>query len=297
MCPLRTPCPVPPNLTSGPSVDAQGISKIVARGPTLVMGVVNVTPDSFYPPSAASDPEDASAYARKLHAQGADILDVGGESSRPGSDPVGADEELRRIVPVFEALSGIGAALSIDTYRAETARRAIELGAAFVNDITALQGDPDMAAVVAESDSDCVLMHMQGDPKTMQAAPHYADVMDEIRRFFEARMEYATSEGIAEERIWLDPGFGFGKTVSHNLDIVRRLKELKSFGRPIVVGVSNKSTIGSVLDLPVNERMEGTAATVAVAIWNGADCVRVHDVESMKRVAAMTDALVGNGRE
>ena len=265
------------------------------RPSTLVMGVVNVTPDSFYTPSAISEPEDASAYARRLYSLGADILDVGGESSRPGSEPVGANEELRRIVPVFEGLSGIPATLSIDTCRAETARRAIELGAALVNDITAFRGDPEMAAVVAQSEADCILMHMQGNPKTMQAAPHYDDVVDEIRRFFEARMEYATSEGVAEEKIWLDPGFGFGKTASHNLTILRRLKEFKDLGRPIVVGASNKSTIGDVLKLPVDERMEGTAATVAVAIWNGADCVRVHDVKAMKRVAAMTDAIVGKG--
>jgi dihydropteroate synthase len=282
-------------LLSGLSVGAREIAAAASRRETLVMGVVNVTPDSFYPASAASEPEDALGHACMLHTQGADILDVGGESSRPGSDSVGLEEELRRILPVFEALSGISATLSVDTYRAETARRAIGFGATLVNDITALRGDPEMAAVVAESNADCVLMHMLGDPKTMQVAPKYEDVVDDIIRFFEERMEYAISEGIAEDRIWLDPGFGFGKTVDHNLTILRRLREFKSLGRPIVVGTSNKSTIGSVLDLPVDERVEGTAATVAIAIWNGADCVRVHDVAQMKRVAAMTDAIVWKG--
>jgi dihydropteroate synthase len=227
---------------------------------------------------------------------GADILDIGGESTKPGSDPVGADEELRRIVPAFEALAGRGYRLSIDTYRAETARRALALGATMVNDITGLRGDPGMAAAVAESGAECVIMHMQGDPKTMQKEPHYTDVIDEISRFFEERLEYACKSGIPGNRIWLDPGFGFGKSVGHNLTVLRRLADFKRFGRPVLIGTSNKSTIGAVLDVPAEDRLEGTAATVALAIANGASAVRVHDVRAMARVARMCDAVLGRGQ-
>jgi dihydropteroate synthase len=260
---------------------------------TLVMGVLNVTPDSFYGPSRVAGPQAALARAQEMVRDGADILDVGGESSRPGSDPVDPEEELQRIVPVFEALRGQGFRLSIDTNRAETARRALALGATMVNDITGLRGDPRMTAVVAESGCECVIMHMQGDPKTMQSAPQYIDVIGDICRFFEERLEFACKAGITENRIWLDPGFGFGKNVGHNLTVLRRLAEFKRFGRPVLVGTSNKSTIGAVLDLPPEERLEGTAATVALAIANGADAVRMHDVRAMARVARMTDAILG----
>ncbi len=268
----------------------------LSRGKTLVMGVLNVTPDSFYTPSRISGAKAALDRAQAMVRDGADILDIGGESTRPGSESVGQDEELRRIVPVFEALAGQGFRLSIDTYRAETARRALALGATMVNDITGLRGDAGMAAVVAESGSECVIMHMQGDPKTMQTAPKYADVIDEISSFFEERLQFAGKAGIPENRIWLDPGFGFGKSVGHNLVILRRLAEFKRFGRPVLVGTSNKSTIGAVLDVPPGERLEGTAATVALAIANGADAVRVHDVRAMVRVARMSDAVLGRGQ-
>ncbi len=262
---------------------------------TLIMGVLNRTPDSFFSPSRVQDVELAVERARAMVRDGADIVDVGGESSRPGSEPVSVDEELRRIVPVFEALKGAGLRLSVDTYRAETARRAVALGATMVNDITGLRGDPAMAGVVAETGCECVIMHMQGDPKTMQSAPQYVDVIDDIRRFFEERLEFACKAGITENRIWLDPGFGFGKNVGHNLTILRRLAEFKRFGRPLLVGTSNKATIGAVLDVPPEERGEGTAATVALAIANGADAVRVHDVRGMARVARMSDAILGRG--
>ncbi len=257
------------------------------------MGVINPTPDSFYDGGRIQTVEEAFQYAREAVAHGADILDIGGESSRPGADPVSADEEQRRVLPVIEHVAALGVPVSVDTYRADTAREALRCGATVVNDITALRGDPEMAAVLAESECACVLMHMRGTPKTMQQAPHYADVVDDIAAFFDERLSFAVRAGIAEERVWLDPGFGFGKRVEHNLEILRRLDVFQRFGRPVLVGTSNKSTIGAVLDLPVDERLEGTAATVAVAIMRGADAVRVHQVKAMARVARMTDAIMG----
>lgn len=258
---------------------------------TLVMGIVNITPDSFYDGGRLESPDAAAGHAHKLAQQGADILDIGAESTRPGSDPLPETVEQQRLLPVLQRLAGIGVPISVDTYHAGTARKALEWGAALINDVTALRGDPEMAGVIAEAGCPCILMHMQGHPKTMQIDPRYDDVVEDICRFFEERMESAVARGIAESAIWLDPGFGFGKTVEHNLVLLRRLNEFKRFGRPLVVGTSNKGTIGKVLELPVDERLEGTAATVAVAVWNGADCVRVHDVRAMARVAKMTDAI------
>ncbi len=261
---------------------------------TLVMGVLNATPDSFYAPSRVRDPRTALNRARQMIADGADILDVGGESSRPGSDPVTQGEELRRVVPVLESISGHGYRISIDTYRAETVRQALAFGVTMVNDITALRGDAETAAVVAESGVDCVLMHMLGTPKNMQTAPEYKDVVDDICRFFEERLAFAVRAGIAENRLWLDPGFGFGKTVRHNLDMLRRLAEFKRFGRPLLVGTSNKATLGAVLGgAEPNDRAEGTAASVAIAVMNGADAVRVHDVRAMARVVRVCDTVAG----
>jgi len=192
-----------------------------------------------------------------------------------------------------EACAAMGPPVSIDTYHASTAKACIEAGAAMVNDITALRGDPEMVEVIASEGVDCVLMHMQGDPTTMQRAPSYTDVLDDIRAFLEGRLAFAVKQGIDEHRLWIDPGFGFGKTVAHNLELLRRLGELKGLGRPILVGTSNKSTIGTVLGAPADDRDAGTAATVAVAIANGADAVRVHNVRMMARVARMTDAIYG----
>jgi dihydropteroate synthase len=259
---------------------------------TLIMGIINVTPDSFYDGGAIQGPEAALHHAAQMKRDGADIVDIGGESSRPGADPVSVETECARVIPVLDAVEPLGVAISIDTYHAETARRALEHGARMVNDITALRHDAEMAAAVADAHCDCVLMHMLGTPRTMQSDPRYADVVDDICRFFEERLNYAVKQGIAETALWLDPGFGFGKTVVHNLTILRRLSEFRKFGRPIVIGTSNKSTIGAVLHAPVHDRAEGTAATIAVAIANGADGVRVHDVKTMARVAQMTDAIV-----
>lgn len=262
---------------------------------TVIMGVVNATPDSFYAPSRKATVAQAVETAREALAAGADVMDVGGESSRPGAEPVPVDEEIARVVPVIEALTALGCPVSVDTYRAETARRALAAGAAMVNDITGLRGDPEMAGVAADSGAEVVIMHMLGTPRTMQQDPTYGDVVDDIRAFFERQVEAALAAGVARERIWLDPGFGFGKTVDHNLELLRRLEEFTALGFPILVGTSNKSTIGKVLDLPVTERLEGTAATVALAIRNGASMVRVHDVKPMARVVRMTDAILGKG--
>jgi dihydropteroate synthase len=262
---------------------------------TLVMGVLNVTPDSFFDGGAWCDAEIAQRHAVRMAEEGADILDIGGESSRPGADRVTSAEEWRRIGPVLEALRDNPTPLSVDTYHAETARRALDHGVAMINDITALRGDPGMAAVIADAGCPCVLMHMQGMPDTMQDAPRYDDVVDDVVSFFEERLTTATKAGITESDIWIDPGFGFGKTPKHNLTLLRRLGEFTRLGRPILIGTSNKSTIGAVLDAPVDDRLEGTAATVALAIANGADAVRVHDVRAMARVARMTDAVLGRG--
>jgi dihydropteroate synthase len=264
---------------------------LAATQKTLVMGVVNVTPDSFYDRGSLADPKAAFEHAKKLIEDGADILDIGGESTRPGAEPLTVEDELARVLPVLEKVGELGLPVSVDTYHAGTARRALELGAAMINDISAFRGDPGMVEVVARAGCPYVLMHMQGNPRTMQDDPHYDDVVADICRFFEERMEFAIAHGVEESAIWLDPGFGFGKTTEHNLTLLRRLEEFKRFGRPLLVGTSNKGTIGKVLGLPVEERLEGTAATVAVAIWNGADCVRVHDVRAMARVAKMTDAI------
>lgn len=259
------------------------------------MGVLNVTPDSFFDGGRFPSAETALSHARQLASIGADIIDIGGESSRPGSDPLPPSEEQARVLPVLDGLGDCPVPLSVDTYHATTARQAVNRGAVMINDITALRGDPAMAETVAEAGCECVLMHMQGEPKTMQREPHYRDVVDDICLFFEERLNAAIAAGVNEERIWLDPGFGFGKTAGHNLQLLRRLGEFQRLGRPILVGTSNKSTIGVVLDAPVEDRAEGTAATVAIAIAHGAAAVRVHDVEAMARVAQMSDAVMGYG--
>lgn len=260
---------------------------------TLVMGIINLTPDSFCDGGEVDGPEAAVARARQMMVDGADILDIGGESSRPGAEPVSIEVECARVIPALEALRPHDYRISVDTYHAETARRALACGAAMINDISALRSDPGMAEVIASARCECVLMHMLGSPRTMQDAPRYGNVIDDLLAFFEERIDYAVRAGIHEHTIWIDPGFGFGKTVEHNLEIIRQLHAFKALGRPVLVGVSNKSTIGALLGgAPVEERMEGTAAAIAVAIANGADCVRVHDVKAMARVAKVADAIV-----
>ena len=252
------------------------------------MGVVNVTPDSFSDGGVNLDPGDAVATARRMVEEGAAIVDVGGESTRPGSGGVSADEELRRVVPVLERLDAFP--LSIDTSKAEVARRALALGAELVNDVTALRGDPRMAEVVAESGAYLCLMHMQGDPRTMQADPRYDDVVDDVKAFLAERLAAAVAAGIPEQRICLDPGIGFGKTVEHNFELVRRLPELTALGRPVVVGFSRKSSLGKLLGDP-SATTGSVAASVGAAVAayeRGATILRVHDVR--EHVEALTAA-------
>jgi len=255
-------------------------------GRVLIMGILNVTPDSFSDGGRFLSPDAAVKRALIMEKEGADIIDVGGESSRPGAEPVPVEEELRRVIPVLERLRGkLRIPISIDTTKAEVAEAALRAGASIVNDTSALRFDPAMASVVAEFGAGLVLMHMLGTPKTMQQAPHYEDVVREVRDFLAERALYAQSQGIPREAIAVDPGIGFGKTVEHNLELLRRLPELVEFGFPVLVGPSRKSFIGAILGLGVEERLEGTLAACAVAVVRGADILRVHDVREVRRAA------------
>jgi dihydropteroate synthase len=257
------------------------------------MGVVNVTPDSFSDGGVHLDPEVAAAAGRRMIGEGAAIVDVGGESTRPGSQGVTLDEELSRVVPVLERLDGVP--VSIDTAKAEVARRALALGAELVNDVTALRGDPRLAELVAESHCYLCLMHMQGEPRTMQVSPTYDDVVADVAAFLDARLRFAVDAGIAEERICLDPGIGFGKTVAQNFELVRRLDELAALGRPIVIGFSRKSSLGRVLGDP-QARTGPLAASVAAAVTayeRGATILRVHDVREHVEALTVAAAVLG----
>ncbi len=257
----------------------------------LVMGVVNVTPDSFSDGGEFLDPRRAIEHAAELVREGADLLDIGGESTRPGAAAVDADEERRRVLPVLDGLVGIGVPVSIDTSKAAVADAALDAGATWVNDVTALRADPDLAVLCAERRCEVVLMHMLGDPRTMQEDPRYVDVVEDVRAFLAERVEAAVAAGIDEERIWIDPGIGFGKTVEHNLELLRRLGELRELGRPILVGASRKSFIGKITGREVGERVGGSIAAHVLAVANGADAVRVHDVaatrDALKTLAAL----------
>jgi dihydropteroate synthase len=242
-----------------------------------IMGVVNVTPDSFSDGGRYLDARAAIGHGEQLAAEGAAMLDVGGESTRPGADPVSEEEELRRVVPVVEGLAGV-ARISIDTSKVAVAAAALDAGADYVNDVTAFRSDPDLAGLVAERGVDCCLMHMLGTPRTMQQDPRYDDVVSEVKAFLEARLAYAVGEGVAEERVMLDPGIGFGKTVEHNLELIRRLDEIVAIGRPVVFGVSRKSFLGKLTGREVGERAVATAAANVLALERGASIFRVHDV-------------------
>jgi dihydropteroate synthase len=253
-----------------------------------LMGVVNVTPDSFSDGGSFEDPEAAIEHALMLVDDGADILDIGGESTRPGAAPVPTSVELERVLPVLEGVRAAGCAteISIDTSKAHVAAAALAAGATLVNDVTALRGDHEMAAVVAGSGARCCLMHMLGEPRTMQRDPRYDEVVSDVKFFLHARMEFAIEHGIAEDRILLDPGIGFGKTVAHNLELLRRLDEIVELGRPVVIGTSRKSFLGKLTDgRDSGERLAGTIATNVIAYERGASVFRVHDV------AAVADAL------
>ena len=265
-----------------------------ADGEFVVMGVVNVTPDSFSDGGLFLDARAAIAHALELERAGAQILDVGGESTRPGATPVGEAEERRRVVPVLEGLqtAGTRAQISIDTSKAAVAAAAIAAGATFVNDVTALRSDPAMVDVVAEAKVDCCLMHMLGEPRTMQRDPRYGDVVSEVKAFLEQRLEFAVSHGVAEERILLDPGIGFGKTAEHNLELLRRLDEIVALGRPVAIGTSRKSFLGKITAKPVEDRIAATIATNVFAYLRGARVFRVHDVAPVHDALAIMAATV-----
>jgi dihydropteroate synthase len=258
-----------------------------------LMGVVNVTPDSFSDGGLYLDPEAAVAHGLELAEAGAEILDVGGESTRPGAEPVGEEEELRRVVPVIGGLAGSQTRISVDTSKAAVAAAALDAGAGIVNDETALRGDGEMASLCAERGATVVLMHMLGEPRTMQEDPRYDDVVAEVKAFLAERLEAALAAGIDERRVWLDPGIGFGKTGAHNMELLRRLGELRELGRPLVIGASRKSFIGKVDGSPADQRLGGTIASSVLAAAEGADVLRVHDVAEMRQALTVATAILG----
>jgi dihydropteroate synthase len=266
---------------------------IEARFPRpSVMGVVNVTPDSFSDGGINFSAADAVASTRRMLNEGAAIVDVGGESTRPGSEGISLDEELRRVVPVLQKLQGLP--VSIDTAKAEVARKALELGAELVNDVTALRGDPELAEVVAEHPAYLCLMHMHGEPRTMQVNPQYDDVVADVARFLDERLTFAVAQGIPEELICLDPGIGFGKTVEHNFELLRRLDELRTLGRPLLVGISRKSSLGKIMGDPT-AKTGSTAASIGAAVLayeRGASIFRVHDVRQHVEALSAARAVV-----
>ncbi|MGI8587768.1 MAG: dihydropteroate synthase [Chloroflexia bacterium] len=264
------------------------------RRRTLVMGILNMTPDSFSGDGLGTDLDAALARARAMAAYGADILDVGGMSTRPGAEEIGEAEEMRRVLPLIRTLAAeTDLPISVDTYRTAVAAAALDAGAVIVNDITGLHAEPDLAEAVAAHGAALVLMHIKGTPRTMQENPHYTDLIGEIRAYLQEGLERALAAGVGRDRIWADPGIGFGKTIHHNLEILRRLGELGSLGVPLLVGTSRKAFIGRILSgRPPEERVSGTAATIALSIAHGADIVRVHDVASAVDVARIADAIV-----
>jgi dihydropteroate synthase len=260
---------------------------------THIMGILNVTPDSFSESGLYFDKSEAVNRAVQMVEEGGDIIDIGGESTRPGSEPVTIEEELRRTIPVIEALAKeIKVPISIDTYKAEVAKRALGAGASMVNDISGLRFDPGMSEIVSEYEVPVVIMHIKGTPKNMQQNPVYEALLQEIMDYFRVGIRLAMESGIAEDRIIIDPGIGFGKTFEHNLKILNSLHDLTLFEKPLLVGPSRKAFIGKILgDAAVTDRLEGTAAAVAVSIINGANIVRVHDVKEMVKVAKVADAI------
>ncbi|MBV9004651.1 MAG: dihydropteroate synthase [Solirubrobacterales bacterium] len=263
-------------------------------GAFRLMGVVNVTPDSFSDGGLYLDPSEAIARGLELEAEGAAILDIGGESTRPGAAPVAEEVELGRVLPVIEGLvsAGTKAQLSIDTYKGAVATAALQAGATLVNDVTALRGDPEMAGIIADAGADCCLMHMLGDPRTMQLDPRYEDVVSDVKAFLVERMSLAVDEGVAEEHILLDPGIGFGKTVRHNLELVRRIHELVVVGRTVVIGTSRKSFLGKLTGREAQERVAGTIATNVLAYERGVRVFRVHDVAPVHDALEVAAATV-----
>jgi dihydropteroate synthase len=268
-----------------------------------LMGIVNVTPDSFSDGGEHLAPESAVAHGLELVAQGADILDVGGESTRPGAEPVSTERELERVLPVIGALAarGVSAQLSIDTSKAAVASAALAAGASLVNDVSAFRADPEMAAVVAQAGCDCCLMHMQGEPRTMQQHARYDDVVDDVRAFLAERIEFALAHGIAARRIMVDPGIGFAKNADHNLELIARLQEIVELGPPVVIGTSRKSFLGLLIGhargsqdpVATSERLAGTLASNVLAYERGASVFRVHDVAPVRDALAVAAATLG----
>jgi dihydropteroate synthase len=258
------------------------------------MGIVNVTPDSFSDGGRFLEAEAAVAHGLQLAGEGAHILDIGGESTRPGAEPVAAEEELRRVLPVVDALADRGHRISIDTTKLEVAQAALDAGATIVNDVSAFRFAPALAGLVADAGAGCCLSHMLGEPRTMPTNPRYDDVVSDVRAFLEERLAFAVAEGVPEEKVWLDPGIGFGKTVEHNLELLRRLDEIAAVGRPVVIGTSRKSFIGKLTgDRAEDDRLPGTIATSVLALERGARVFRVHDVGPVAdalKVAAATVA-------
>ena len=288
---------MPENKPSGDLFEVQCGSHLLTMGPrTLIMGILNVTPDSFSDGGLFLDKDAAVAHGEAMAEAGADILDIGGESTRPFSDPVPVEEEIRRVVPVIEALAPrVTVPISIDTTKAEVARLALDAGAAIVNDVGAMRLDPGMADLVAARAAPVILMHMLGKPKTMQDEPHYDNVVDEVKDFLVRAIEKAESAGISRSKIIVDPGIGFGKTVTHNLLLIKGLSALRSLGVPVLIGPSRKSFITKLLG-PGDERREvGTQAAVSAAVLNGAHIVRVHDVERTRETLKLIDALKDSG--
>ncbi len=259
---------------------------------TKIMGIINLSPDSFYPDSRVPTVADALKVAERMIEEGADYLDVGAESSRPGAKPISEDEELAIILPVVSQLcKNFSVPVSVDTYKPGVAQKVLEEGAAIINDITGLRS-PEMAPIIAEYDAGVVIMHMLGTPATMQEDIHYDDCVGEIRQFLEQGIQTAEAAGIAPERIWVDPGIGFGKTVEHNLEIIARLETFSALGKPLLLGTSRKSFIGKILDLPVAERLEGSLATAVIGVIKGAEILRVHDVlETCRAIRIVSEIL------
>ncbi|MCX8111528.1 MAG: dihydropteroate synthase [Syntrophorhabdaceae bacterium] len=269
------------------------IKELLHKGRPLLMGILNATPDSFYDGGRYINIDDALKHALEMVENGADIIDVGGESTRPFSDPVDSQEELERVIPVIKAIRlRSDVLISIDTYKSEVAKRACEAGAQIINDISGLGFDNNMADTIANMGVDAIMMHIKGTPRDMQKDPFYEDVISEIKMYFKDRIAFAESKGIKKDRIILDPGIGFGKRVEDNLRIIKELRSFKDLGMPILIGTSMKSFIGKVTESALEERIEGTLASIALSIWNGADIIRVHDVKKAHKVLKLVDAVM-----
>ncbi|HOJ70353.1 MAG TPA: dihydropteroate synthase [Syntrophorhabdaceae bacterium] len=269
------------------------IKGLLHKARPLLMGILNVTPDSFFDGGQYLNIEDALRHAMRMVEDGADIIDVGGESTRPFSDPVDAHEELKRVIPVIEAIrSRSDVIISIDTYKSEVAEKACDAGAEIVNDISGLGFDSNMADTIARMGAYVVIMHIKGTPRDMQTNPYYDDVVSEIKGYFQERIALAESKGIKRDKIILDPGIGFGKRVEDNLRIIKGLGSFKDLGMPILIGTSMKSFIGKVTETELDERTEGTLASIAISVWNGADIVRVHDIKKANKVLKLVDAVM-----